>query len=138
MTWKTGTLLALVAFAMTLAYHIVTRLSTEAMNVAVGVLCGMFASLPVSFGLLVALTRKRDQTGEEEPRSEAQPAVAQSISRPQTPQIIVVAPPQMQPYAQGQAPYIFPNAGAPNQNYWSPQHEEIVEGRDWKIIGDDA
>jgi len=52
---------AVVAFAITLAVIVGTRLSTEAMAVVIGVVCGVAAGIPTSL-LIVAVTHLR--TGE--------------------------------------------------------------------------
>ncbi len=52
-----GLLLVLGLFAVIASAAV--RLSSEALNVLVGVLCGVGASIPVSVGLLIALTRER-------------------------------------------------------------------------------
>ncbi len=137
MNVKTGTVLVLMAFAVALAYSAGTRMSTEAINVAVGVLCGIVASVPVSLGLLIALTRERSRADEEDEREELHPATRYDAPRPQTPQIIVVAPPQSQ-YPTGQSTYGYPYTGnVPYTNYPPSYNEDVIEGRDWRIIGDD-
>ncbi len=139
MNVKTGAVLVLMAFAVTLAYSAGTRMSTEAINVAVGVVCGIVASVPVSLGLLIALTRQRERAAEPEPepREGLYPAPSYGSPRPQTPQIIVVAPPQSQ-YSNGQPTYGYPYANpASGTNYPPTYNEEVIEGRDWRIIGDD-
>ena len=137
MTIKTGAVLVLMAFAATLAYYIGTRMSPEAISVAVGVLCGIVASVPVSLGLLIALTRQRNRADDEEPREDLHPTPAYGAPRAQMPQIIVVAPPQSQ-YAQGQSPYGYPLPGAtPYANYAPAPNENVIESRDWRIIGED-
>ncbi len=137
MSVRTGTVLVLMAFAMTLAYFVGTRMSTEALNVAVGVVCGIVASVPVSLGLLIALTRQRDRAQAEEPREDLYPAPRYDVPRPQTPQIIVVAPPQSQ-YPPGQSIYGYPYTGGVSYSSYPPSYnEDVIEGRDWRIIGDD-
>ncbi len=73
MSGKTGFILALILGAVALAYVIGSRLSAEAINILVGVLCGIAASVPVSLGLLIALTRRRDQAVEPEAESSSYP-----------------------------------------------------------------
>ncbi len=137
MSVRIGTVLVLMAFAVTLAYSAGTRMSTEAINVAVGVMCGIVASVPVSLGLLVALTRQRDSTQPDEPREDLNLAPRYDNARPQTPQIIVVAPPQSQ-YPNGQSPYGYPYSGTTSYSNYPPTYnEDVIEGRDWRIIGDD-
>ncbi len=138
MSIRTGAILVLTAFAVTFAYYVGNKLTAEAVNVAIGVLCGIGASIPVSLGLVIALTRERERDNDEtEPDSH--PAPPYGSPRPQMPQIIVVAPPQAQ-YGQGQPTpgYPFGAPGAAYPGYMPPQNEEIVDGRDWRIIGDDA
>ncbi len=145
MNVRTGTVLVLMAFAVTLAYYIGTRMSTEALSVAVGVVFGMIASVPVSLGLLIALTRPRERSCTGEPAPDSHPAAqpqygAPRPQMPQAPQIIVVAPPQgaNAGYNPGQPNYAYPYPGAtPYVNYAPSQYEDVIEGRDWKIIGDD-
>ncbi len=140
MNWKTGVVLVSMAFVMTLAYYVGNRLSTDALNMAVGVLCGMAASIPVSVGLLLALMRKRNDEADDddEMENDPHPTVAQPMPRPgqqQQPQIIVIAPPQGQPYP-GQANY-YPLGGATNYTYPPVMNEDVIDSRDWRIIGDD-
>ncbi len=145
MNWKTGTGLAIVAFGVTLAYYVSSRLSTDALNMAVGVLCGMAASVPVSLGLLLAVLRQRGRDVDED-EAEAKdefrdllPSGRQARAmpgQPQAPQIIVIAPPQGQ-YSAGQVPYAYPPNMAGYAPYGSSMSEEVIDGRDWRIIGDD-
>jgi hypothetical protein len=137
MNVKTGAVLILMAFAVTLAYSVGTRMSTDAVNVAVGVLCGIVASVPVSLGLLVALTRQRARAYDDEPREDLHPTPVYGSPRHQAPQIIVVAPPQSQ-YGPGQPTYGYPYPNAASYSNYAPsQHEDVIESRDWRIIGDD-
>ncbi len=137
MSVRTGTVVVLVAFAASLAYFVGNRLSTQAIDIAVGVLCGMGASLPVSVGLLVALTRQRERTIEDEPTADNYPATQNRPARPASPQIIVVAPPQAQ-YGFGQNGYGYGYPGAASYDgYAGQQQEQVIDGRDWRIIGDD-
>ena len=145
MNVRTGIILVLTAFAVTLAYSIGTRMSTEAISVAVGVVFGMIASVPVSLGLLIALTRARERSCADEPAADSHPAPQPQYNTPrppmpQAPQIIVVAPPQGSnaQYNPAQPGYMYPYPGAtPYVNYAPSQREDVIEGRDWKIIGDD-
>ncbi len=129
MSGRTGLLFGLVFCAVALAYAIGSRLSAEAINVLVGVLCGIAASVPVSLGLLIALTRKRDERAEEEePVSgypeRVDPYPPRAAQAPYPP-VIVVAPPQGQ----------LPN---PYGGYLPPgnMHEPPV-ARDFRVIGED-
>lgn len=145
MLWRTGILLAFIVGAGVLAYEIGSRLSDEAIMTIVGVFCGIVASIPVSIGLLIALTRERSAyVRDEYIDAEPEPAPApynvyrpDAPSRtpqpqlPQPPQIIVVAPPQQQlpqnfsPYGNYLAPPTLPALPAPMQE------------RTFKIVGED-
>ena len=53
-------IVVLLAFAVTLGVVVGDRMSTEAMAVAVGVVCGVAAGIPMSVLIMAALTRRRD------------------------------------------------------------------------------
>lgn len=142
MMWRTGILLAFIAGAAVLAYQIGARLSDEAITTIVGILCGIVASIPISLGLLIALTRERaaytpEQAIEPEPEPASYPYGAYRPATPppqpqmQPPQIIVVAPPQPQlPQNISQYGNFLP---APQSNALpAPMHE-----RNFKIVGED-
>ncbi len=137
MSLRVSTVLILTVFTVALAFQVINRLSTDAMNLGVGVLCGMVASLPVSLGLLVALTRERAELSEaEDEEAEPEPSYSEPVmprAMPQ-PHVIVVAPPQ-NPYGQGYPPY--PQYGYGPATYPAEDAEDVIEGRDWRIIGDE-
>jgi hypothetical protein len=136
MSLKTGTTLGLIAFGVTLAYYVSNRLSADALNFAVGVLCGIAASVPVSLGLLAALGRERESSETFGPTEYPQRSQAYGGARPPTPQVIVIPPPQAQ-YNPGAAPFGYSAAGpVPYASYPSRESDRIIEGRDWRIIGD--
>ena len=60
--------LLLLAFAVTLAIVVGDRMSTDAMAVVVGVVCGVVAGMPMSVLLMLAL-RRRDRGAEEPPHA---------------------------------------------------------------------
>ncbi len=135
MSNKTGIILALALCAAALVYSIGSRLSSEAINVLLGVTCGVGASIPVSLGLLMALLRRRREREEEEADDEgypepasyypARPARPVYPAQPGYPPIIVVAPPQ-QPTP----------PGYPSLPSGYSMHEPPA-ARDFKIIGED-
>ncbi len=141
MATRTGLILSLIVGAAVLAYQLTSRLSADAINVAVGVLCGIAASLPVALGLLIALTRQRETREDEyehEADSYAEPPRRQGPAphAPMSgygsgyPPVIVVAPPQNQlpnPYA-----HLLPPGNLPPGS----MHEPPIS-RDFKIIGGD-
>lgn len=59
---KILSLAAMVLALAALGSFIATRLSEEAIATVAGVLCGIAASIPVSIGLLLLLTRERAYT----------------------------------------------------------------------------
>lgn len=131
-------------------YQILERVPSDALNVALGVMCGIGASIPISFGLLVALTRQRHKSEVtvewREPEPEPARVVRQSSPHqvPQQPspqpQIIVIAPPQGQ-FAQGQFPQGFQiPAQWLNQTQPAPfmhEHAHAVDAREWRIFGEE-
>ena len=144
MMYRTGIILAVIAAALMLAYQIGSRLSDQAIMTIVGVACGIGASIPVSVGLLIALTRDRsayaaeeyiEPEPEPEPynvyRPQPNPYPQMSNGQPQQPQIIVVAPPQQQ----------MPQNYSPYGNYLqSPMNNALpapMQERTFKIVGED-
>lgn len=79
---KKVAIVALIAFAVTLAIIIGKRMSTDAMAVVIGVGCGVVASIPTSL-LILAVTRRR-----EEPQVRRQPDY---------PPVVIVNPGNSQP-----------------------------------------
>lgn len=127
MSAKTGGMIALILCAAVLAYVIGTRLSDEAINIIVGAICGIAATVPVSLGLLLALTRRRAEPEEpEESRSYPEPihTYAPRHAPQNYPPVIVVASPQSQ----------FP--APPARSLPSGNMYEMPAARDFKIIGD--
>lgn len=154
---KTGILLIAGLVVAGIAYQVIGRIPTDALNVAFGVMCGIGASIPVSLGLMLALTRQRQRNeqidwGEPEPEPVRfeQPAV-QRIPQPvphlqfqpqpqaqmQQPQIIFVTP-QGQ-YLGGQMPQglQLPQQWNNQQYPFMQEHANAVDAREWRIIGED-
>jgi hypothetical protein len=134
MTLKTGTMGGLIVFSLTLAYYVSSRLSTETLDIAVGVLCGIAASLPVSIGLLVALTRERREESKDELDADFYPAPSYGTPPRQMPHVIVIAPPQGQ-YTTGSIPVSYP--GDRSTYYPLRELDDALQARDWRIIGND-
>jgi hypothetical protein len=65
--------LILVAFAVTLAVIIGSRMSTDAMAVVIGIVCGVGASIPTS--LLIMTVASRRETKEQRQRANFPPVV---------------------------------------------------------------
>lgn len=149
MLWRTGIILTCIVGAGVLAYQIGARLSDEAIMTIAGVSCGILAGIPVSIGLLIALTRERavylpndDVEAEPEPMPvpynvyrapNPQPQLphASPTQPAQMPQIIVVAPPQQQ----------LPQNLLPYGNYLTPQSVPALpapmQERTFKIVGEE-
>ncbi len=102
--------LAAVAFAVTLALVIGSRLSDEAMAVLAGAVCGVGAAIPTSL-LIVAVSRRRD---EPHVQQSAQPGMQHGAYPP----VVVVAPPGGQQWP-GNLGTISPPANAPIQRQFT-------------------
>ena len=71
---KKVAIVALIAFAVTLAVIIGQRMSTEAMAVVVGVACGVLASIPTSL-LILAVSGRRGEREVRQQRRDYPPVV---------------------------------------------------------------
>lgn len=98
--------LVVMAFAVTLAVIVGSRLSDEALAVLAGAVCGVGAAIPTSL-LIVAISRRRDDR-------QVQP----SMSPGPYPPVVVVAPPggQQRPYGWEGLP---PSLAAPMQRHFT-------------------
>lgn len=114
-----------VAFVIALAAIVGSRLSNEALAVIVGALCGISASIPITLGLVIAISQN---WGRSEPPREIGYDYGAHRFAPQPP-VIVVAPPQMPM----QAPY----GTAPNSYYLPTSTSHPISPREFKIIGDE-
>ena len=119
---RNGIFIIGIVFAATLAYVVGNRLSNEAMAVVVGALCGISASIPVSIALFIAASRN---WGRAEVASREETMEPPRTYAPQPP-FVVIAPPQFNP-AQFQPPQYFP----------TPMPNNMLESRDFKIIGEE-
>jgi hypothetical protein len=131
---KIGTPLGLIAFGVTLAYYVTTRISPEALNFALGALCGVAVSVPVVLGLLAALGKAGGPSEVEDSPELAPTMSAFGTDRPSMPQVIVIPPPQGQ-YSPTAA--MFGNLGEGGSAYprrTNIQSDRMVNGRDWRII----
>jgi hypothetical protein len=106
--------LVAVAFVITLAVIVGTRMSTEAMAVVIGVVCGVAAGIPTSL-LVVAVTSRR--TGE---RVRAQP-------RREVPPVVVIQPGQAGS-AYTQVPYLPPMSPTAGPRSFHVVGEEMTVG----------
>lgn len=100
--------LLLAVFGVTLAVVIGNRMSTEAMAVVIGVICGVVASIPMSVILLVITGRLLGTERRSTPTEEAR---GQVITGQAYPPVVVVGP--SLPYGlagQHLAPYLAPEA----------------------------
>jgi hypothetical protein len=102
--------LVALAFAVTLAVIVGSRLSDEALAVLAGAVCGVGAAIPTSL-LIVAVSRRRDER-------RVQPSAPQGPYPP----VVVVAPPGVQQRANGW------NALPPSSNAPIQRHFTVVGG----------
>ena len=124
---RNGIILAGIAFAVALAVIVGNRLSSEAMAVVVGAVCGISASVPVSLALVIAASKN---WGREETMPRDAPYGAGydvGAHRYAPPQILVVSAPPQAP-----SPY-----GFQNPYYLPPGAPDVGAPRDFKIIGDE-
>lgn len=98
-----------VIFILALCITVAKNMSSDAMAIVVGIICGIGASIPTCL-LMLFLTRREDAYENPEPRQ-----------NPQFPSVMIVTPPMGQitqgnPYINGMNPqgaYFPPPAGAP-------------------------
>jgi hypothetical protein len=135
MSARTGLLLVLMISGAVLIYTVTARLSEQTIDVVVGLLCGVVASVPVSVGLLIALTRRhRDRIVEEEEAGGDPEPVAPYAgyqSRHPYPPVIVITP------QQGQLPGPYAGLLPPGAMPFGYDMNEPPTARDFKIIGED-
>lgn len=111
-----GVLFGLI-FVAALSVVVVKEMSSEAMAVVIGVICGVGAGIPTSVLLLVVLTR-RDRQKIEETESQAR--------RNSYPPVVVI---------QGGAAHALPQG--PQAGYWPmPQPGPVIQ-RQFHVVGDD-
>ena len=86
------------AFCLTLAIIVVRELSSEALAVAIGVICGVAAGLPTSILLYVTLSRRMHRAEDERrpaPQEASPPViVVQELSSPPVSQQPWLVPPE--------------------------------------------
>jgi hypothetical protein len=107
-----------VVFVAALAVFVGGRMSTEAMAVVVGVVCGVAASIPASLLLLIALAR-RDRDGDA--------GVERRAGQGQYPPVVVIQ-------GGGNPPGLPP---APHGGYWPAPISGPAPDRQWQVVGDD-
>ncbi len=135
MSGRTSLLLVLIVAGAALVYSVAARMSEQTIDVVVGLLCGVGASVPVSAGLLIALTRRRSEPAEKEEPAPDYPAPAVPYggypSRQPYPPVIVITP------QQGQIPNAFGGLLPPGQMPAGYSMNEPPIMRDFRIIGQD-
>ena len=95
---KKAAIVALLAFAVTLAVIIGQRMSTDAMAVVIGVACGVVASIPTSL-LILAVSNRRGEREVRQQRRDYPPVV---IVNPGSNQPRYLQPPFQAPLSHGQ------------------------------------
>lgn len=117
MTFRHAVILLSLCFVIVLAFLVARQMSTEAMAVVIGIVCGVLSGIPTSVLLLVALNR-RDSTKADLMRRQA----AQSAYPP----VVVVqggAPQALPPMMQG--------------GYWPAPMPGPAAERHFHIVGGD-
>jgi hypothetical protein len=133
---KNGFILIGIIFAVALAIVVGSRLSNEAMAVAVGAVCGISACIPMSLGLAIAASRnwgRNDAPREiEYDRGHLGDYSSRRYASPQPP-VVVISPPQ---HAEGAG--MYPYANAPRYAYFPPMSNEAgIRPREFKIVGEE-
>ena len=143
---KTGTFIVAGIVLATIAYQVMMRVPAETLSIALGVGCGIAASIPVTVGLLIALLRERSTAEVYVEERPAEPAPArvpyqppQPIAPPvmPQPQIIVLSPNGQ--FMPGQMPQNFqmPAQWVNAANPYMHEHGNAVDAREWRIIGEE-
>lgn len=110
-------LLVGLAFAVTLAVMIGKRMSTEAMAVVIGIVCGVAASIPTTALLVLVLTRRERHKEEETARYGRQGSY---------PPVVVI---------QGGAPQSM--LPGPQAGYWPAPPSGPPSARQFTVVGGD-
>jgi hypothetical protein len=114
--WKLSALLAVLAFAITLAVVVGKQMSTEAMAVLIGIVCGVVASIPTTALLVVWLLRREKQREEDSSRQ----------TRGAYPPVVVI---------QGSAPQNWPMGS--QAGYWPAPAPGPLPNRQFHVVGGD-
>ena len=94
-------IIAIIAFAVTLAVIIGQRMSTDAMAVVIGVACGVLASVPTSL-LILAVSGRQPGRGEQREARQQRSSPPVVIVNPGNNQPHYLQPPFQAPPLQGQ------------------------------------
>jgi hypothetical protein len=113
---QTGAICGLV-FAVTLAVFVGKQMSSEALAVIIGVVCGVAAGIPTSLLLLVAVTRRDRPRSAEGERYQGQGSY---------PPVVVI---------QGGAPQALPQG--PQAGYWPMAQSGPIAPRQFHVVGGD-
>lgn len=119
MSFKQVAAVLLLVFCVVLAVIVGRRMSTEAMAVLVGVVCGIAAGIPTALLLLVAVTRRDRRRMEEAERRARQPT--------SYPPVVVI---------QGGQPLRWPEP-PPCQPPPSLPRREAIEAPAYRVLGDE-
>ncbi len=119
--------LSALAFAVTFAVVVTSRLSDQALAVVAGVICGIAIGLPVNIGVLLAL---RQNCGQSVDSNTGQPyeTANRPMSARQPPIYVLGQLPNVQGYAPPPAPYYGASL---------PASEPLYRPREFKIVGEE-
>lgn len=133
MSAKTILFLALGISGAVLVYTVTNRLSDQTLDVLVGLGCGIAATVPLSVGVLVALTRKRREEPDYDQRSSrnVERGNTQYPQRQPYPPVIVINP------QHGQFPQAFGGILPPGMTSQGQNMNGVTTPRDFRIVGDD-
>ncbi len=119
MSLKQSAIVVGLVFAITLAVVVGRQLSTEAMAVIIGVVCGVAAGIPTSFLLFVVLSRREEGRQEREQQGQMR-----QMRQPSYPPVVVIqggGQPAQPPYMPG--------------GYWPTPLPGPYAGRHFNVVG---
>ena len=124
-SWERGNLflgLMGIAFAVTMALVVATRLSSESVAVLVGAVVGACAAIPTSL-LIASVSGYRARPGRVRVRQQVPAPASQQGAYPS---VVVVAPPVDQPYP-GWGDRLPPSLAAPSQRSFTVAGKDLEE-----------
>jgi hypothetical protein len=127
---KQFSVVAVLVFFGAGAWYVGSRLSSDAIGMALGVMFGVVATLPVA--LIVLAVRRRSHEDEESARAPG-PSGGYSLSRAPQPPVIIVTGPGFQ--QQGSAPVGYLPHGEPTR-LALPDLQAQKPGRAFRMVGE--
>lgn len=133
-------------FLAVFANQIANRMTTDAINIAVGFMLGLITSVPISFGLMLAVQKRQQQNviiEESAPVNDSPaPVVSEPPFAPSPFAQLAQFPQQRMPYppvivVTPQNGYANPYNQTPNISYPQLGDATPMQERNWKIVGEE-